>query len=149
VQSKNKTKTKTVLAANTSLKIPSNVAENEQIVMEEEDTSPRATEKETDTRKQRNSVGRPGEDNEVLEGTSKPRKKRKKDKSRNVAVTESSPYPIPSASSNLGAESERMDESQTPLTSQVDGKKVECLPRHNATLSYSLAQLRYPFPARR
>jgi hypothetical protein len=120
--SKKKTKTKTVLAVNTSVELPHSVADNEQIVMADEGTPPCATEKETDTRKRKNSVVRTSGDSGVLEGTSKPHKKRKKDKSGSVAVSETF-LPVTSSSNNVGPESERIDVSQTRVTSQIDGKE--------------------------
>jgi hypothetical protein len=119
-----KKKIKTVSTANTSLEVSNNVAESEQIIMEEEDASSRATDRETDARKRKNSVVSPRGDNDSLEGANNPHKKRKKDESRSVAVSKASAYPVPSASSNVGPESKRAGESQVPQTNQMDGEKA-------------------------
>ena len=114
---KEKQKTKTALAADPSLESPPCVAENEQMVMEGEATSPRTTEKESDIRK------RTGGDNGILEGTSKPRKKRKEDKSGSIAVNETPCDPVPSSSNVVGLESERVAASPVPVAGQITGEE--------------------------
>lgn len=116
-----KSKSKTSLAANPSL--DHGVAENEQVIIEKDGTSPPTTDNETNPKKRKNSVVMYDGDSEMLEGTSKPRKKRKKDKSGSVAVTVTSPHPVQPVLNNVDPELE-MIKSQAPLASQIDGKET-------------------------
>jgi hypothetical protein len=113
--------------------------ENELIVVEDELVP--AAEKDNDTPTFKSSVVRSG-DNDMLEGTSKPRKKKKKSTTESAAVSEISSGPnLISSLNNLGFET---NVSQAPPTAEVDGKASSSRP--DPAISYFLAQLRYLLP---
>ena len=101
-----------VLGANIFTELPPCIAANEQIVMEDE-----GTEKETDAQKWT------GGGSDILEGTRRPHKKRKKDKSGSNAVDETPRDPVPSSSNIVGLVSERVGAPSVLVANQIAGKE--------------------------
>src|ERR1700733_10087524 len=105
-----------------TVNLPHDTVENELIVVENEPVP--APEKDNDTTKPKSSAVRSDGDNDILEGTSKPRKK-KKYTTESVAVSEISSGLISSPLNNIGLE---MNASQAPSTAEVDGKESSSRP---------------------
>lgn len=117
---------KTGLTAN----VPHDAVENELIVVEDEPVP--GTEKDSDRTKFKSSVVRSDGDNNILEGSSKPRKKKKRN-TESVVVGEISSGIISSPLNNVGL---GMIELQAPSIAEIDGKEISSRP--DAALSYLL-----------